>query len=254
MTLRARGLTVATRAGRSLIASVDVEFSRGAVGVVLGENGAGKSTLLDALAGVRARTSGSVMLDGDDVHALSPSTRARRIASMAQTAPFTPLSSTMERIAHGLVPRRGRRSLLDSDAVERVREVARTLDVEAHLLMPLGSLSGGERKRVEIARTLVDDEPRVVILDEPFAGIDIARRPLIVEVLRARAHKGVAVVVSVHEIDIALALGDAFVGLREGRVVRASHALDDTFVHDVFGVEARIVRDDTHRGALFTLR
>jgi iron complex transport system ATP-binding protein len=253
LTLVGRELTVTTREGRALLTSVDVTFRAGAVTVVLGENGAGKSTLLDALAGVRALSSGTVSLDGDDVHSLSPFARACRIASLAQTAPFSPLSSTLERIAHGLVQERGKRALLDGAAIDRVREIAHTLDVDGLLDKELGTLSGGERRRVEIARALVDPRPGVVILDEPYAGIDIARRSRIGAALRARARAGAIVVVSVHEIDVALAVGDTFIGIRDGRVASQRDVLDDGFVRDVFGVDARIVQEGVYAGALLSV-
>mgnify|MGYP000880106532 CR=1 FL=1 len=251
MSLVARGVTVKGSRGAPRVVDADVEAPPGLVTVVLGENGAGKSTFLDVLAGLLAPDAGDVQLFGASLRTLDPRARARAIASVAQLAPHAPLTTTTERIAHGLVPVRGTRPLLDETARAAVVAAARDLDVERHLASPLGALSGGERRRVELARGLVDASARAVILDEPFAGIDVSRRASVAARLRARARAGAVVVVSVHELDVAIAVGDRFVGLREGRVVARAQALDRAFVRAVFDVEARVVADGGARGVVF---
>lgn len=184
--------------------------------VVVGENGAGKSTLLDVIAGRVAVDGGRVVVRvGDSAHdlaALRPQARARLVASLAQEPPPLPELTVAARIAMGLMPRRG----VDVDVAAddpAVVAAARAVDV-AHLLSRrMGALSGGERRRAHLARALVDVVAPVVVVDEPFAGLDAAATACAVAALRARAATSV-VVVSVHDVAVALALGGRLLGLK----------------------------------------
>ena len=283
---------VVVRAGaRAILDGVSLACAAGQVLVVVGENGAGKSTLLDALAGVRAIDAGRVrFVDGDaartadvdrtgvarrsaeadgagrgpasaedartdvDVHALPPRVRARLIASLSQGDPSSFALSAEARVGQGLAPRRGPHALLDDAARGRVRAVADELGVAALLDRDLGSLSSGERRRVQLARALVDDEARAYVLDEPHAGVDVKHQALVTAAIRRRAARGAIVVVSVHELGVALALADRVVGVRAGAVVvdgPPRDALSSAGVEKVYGVAgARIVDEGGVVGVL----
>jgi iron complex transport system ATP-binding protein len=183
--------------------------------VVVGENGAGKSTLLDVAAGVLAPTTGAVLLDGSPLSTRTPSARARVIASLGQRPRSAPWLRVDERIAQGLAPRLGARATPDHPAVAHVLE-ALALGALRH--RTLTSLSGGEQQRAHIGRALVDSDAGVVLLDEPFAGLDEGATALVVAVLQARAGAGAAVVVSVHDLGLAALLGGRVLGVANGRV------------------------------------
>lgn len=241
--LRARGLTV--RAGRKrLLDDVELAFETGTVTVVVGENGAGKSTLLDCLAGIRAPTVGEVTLDGVSLSRLSPRERAQRVSSLAQANALSDDLSAAARIAQGLIPRRGTQALVDAHALSSVRAVAEELGVEHVLGQRLSTLSGGERRRVEVARALVDDRARAYLLDEPHAGVDARHAFLVTKALRARAERGALVVTTVHDLGAALSLADRVVGLRDGRVLvdaPASSALTREQLLALYDVSGEVV-------------
>ena len=187
--------------------------------VVVGHNGAGKSTLLDVLAGVLRPGSGRALLDDDDLATLAPRARARRVASLAQELPASLNHLTVgARIAQGLAPRRGPNAGLDDDSRACVAVVADELGLLPCLQRRLAELSGGERRRAHVGRALVDDQAAVVVVDEPFAGLDRAGTALLVAALQRRAQRQI-VVVSVHEVQTALALGGRLLGLQGGRIV-----------------------------------
>jgi ABC-type cobalamin/Fe3+-siderophores transport system ATPase subunit len=218
----------------SVVVDVDGVFVRGrlrvphlsltpGVVVVVGENGAGKSTLLDVLCGrvdvdagrVVVRGVGAVVGNVDGAHDLAelrPQARARLVASLAQEPPPLPDLTVAARIAMGLMPRRG----VDVDIAAddpAVVAAARAVDVVHLLSRRMGALSGGERRRAHLARALVDVDAAVVVVDEPFAGLDAAATASAVAALRARAATSV-VVVSVHDVAVALALGGRLLGLK----------------------------------------
>jgi iron complex transport system ATP-binding protein len=190
--------------------------------VVVGDNGAGKSSLLDALAGVLKPTAGHVFLDDAehgrlDVHSLPARHRARHISSLGQQPLVVTGLSAVERIAQGLVPRRGPDARIDDATRRRVDDVARELGIADLLAAPLNRLSGGQRQRVHVARTLIDHEANIVMLDEPFAGLDDAASALLVSALRRRRHQ--LLVTSVHDLGLAVALDGRLLGLRAGSLV-----------------------------------
>jgi len=221
--------------------------------VVVGENGAGKSTLLDVLAGLLRPTTGRVLLDDVALSARSPVERARCVASLGQRPRAAPWLRVRERIAQGLIPRLGAGPPASSRVERAVVDVTTRLGVDALLDRPLAALSGGEQQRAHLGRALIDDEAGVLLLDEPFAGLDEAGSALLVAALRARADAGAVVVVSVHDLGLAALLGGRVLGLQAGRVV-----VDGD---DIAGLEAaatllgpglRVVRVDGAVGVLRT--
>jgi iron complex transport system ATP-binding protein len=206
---------------------------------VVGDNGAGKSSLLDALAGVLTPSRGTITIDGAiDLLRLPPRLRAQRISSLGQQPPVVASLSAAERIAQGLVPRRGADARLDHATHQRVVEVATEVGVASSLSSPLGKLSGGQRQRVHVARALIDHEADIVVLDEPFAGCDDTSTALIVSALRRRTHQ--LIVISVHDLGVAVALEGRLLGLRAGHVV-----VDST-------TEALLNPKNTDAGQIFT--
>jgi iron complex transport system ATP-binding protein len=226
--------------------------------VVVGKNGAGKSTLLDVAAGVLVPPVGTATLGGTALSAWTPAARAARVASLGQGEPsLSALGGLtgLARVAQGLAPRRGAGALLDDATAGRAVAVALELGLTpAQLQVSLASLSYGQRHRVHLARALVDDDSAALLLDEPFAGLDVEGGRLLVAALRARAERKV-VVVSVHELERALHLGGRLLGLAGGRVVvdgELPGALDSAAATAIWGCEVRVrVEPDGFVGVLW---
>jgi len=214
--LQARGVSVRLEKTRELLAGVSLELFPGEVVGLLGRNGAGKTTLGRLLAGLVAPSSGELLLEGAPLHGRAPRELARRIAWLAQ-GPTEELGFTaLELVLLGRAPWLGPLGLESADDRGRARAALERLHVGALAGRPLASLSGGERRRVELARLLVQDAP-IWILDEPAAHLDAAHASIALELARERADSGGAVVVALHELAAAAAC-DRLVLLSDGRV------------------------------------
>ena len=195
---------------------VSLEVARGALVAIVGANACGKSTLLRALAGIIDPDRGAIEILGLPLRELSLGTRARAIAMVPQrpelSAPFT----VREVVALG-------RFAVGEDS-RRVDAALEETGLTARADIPCQRLSGGERQRVAIARALAQaGRDSVLLLDEPFSGVDPGEVARLVAVLRARAEMG-AVLVTIHDAGLARAIATDAVVLRDGRVLAAGKA------------------------------
>lgn len=179
--------------------------------VLFGPSGSGKSTLLAVLAGLSRADRQAVMLDGRDLSSLPP--HQRGVGLVFQDARLFPHLSVRRNIEYA-----ARRAPRGAPAIE---EVARFFDIAGLLGRRVRNLSGGEKSRVALARALAS-RPDFLLLDEPFAALDSARRRAFIQVL-IHMHRDwrLPMLVVTHNIDDAAALGSHLVALEEGRVVAA---------------------------------
>ena len=183
----------------------------GQVLTLIGPNGAGKSTLLKTLAGQLAPLGGTVLLDGQDLTAYTGPDRARKLALMLPHTRRTELTTCFEFAAAGRIPYTGRLGILspaDRQAVQHALEVAGA----AHLAdRDFNCISDGQRQRVLLARAICQ-QPQVLLLDEPTSFLDINGKIELLTILQKLAHEdGLAVIVSLHELDMAQKVSDAVV-------------------------------------------
>jgi iron complex transport system ATP-binding protein len=237
--VRATGLAV-TLGARSALCGVSLELAFGEVTAILGPNGAGKSTLLRAL-GQLVPYAGEVRYGSDDARALTARERALRVAYVPQQTELrAPLCVrdvvALGRFAHGA--RVGKLSAEDARAVD-----AALADTE---LTPFAArsflrLSGGEQRRVLIARALASAAP-ILLLDEPTAGLDVRHVLETHRLLRRIAARGCAVALVLHDLDDARAFADRALLLEGGRIVAhgtPAEVVSTPFVRAVYGVQLR---------------
>ena len=198
---------------RSVLREVSFSIERGDRVAILGPNGAGKSTLFDSLMGRLCPTSGRVSLDGVDITGHPLHRLARRgLAYVPQDPTVFPELSVEGNLRAAL------RSPARRGAVRRgeLDESLEHWNLKSLRERPAALLSGGERRRVEVARALLLC-PRVLLLDEPFAGLDPGGRKALLEGLRESGKK-TTVVLSDHAAEDALSFSDRVVLLVDGAV------------------------------------
>lgn len=201
-----------------VLRGVDLRLEPGECVALLGANGAGKTTLLRLLAGLDRPGAGEIRIGGDAAWRLTAAERSRRIGYLPQRVPEATGFAVYEIVLMGLyaqLPARGWESRREWLAVARALRRAGALPL---LRRPFDELSGGEQRRVLLARALVA-RPRILLLDEPLAALDPGFAVELAATLRRIRDEGVAMVLATHRLSLARELADRVTILREGRVI-----------------------------------
>ncbi len=191
-----------------ILSDVDLEVADGEIVGILGPSGSGKSTLLRAIAGIIEPSSGAIYWDGEDITQLP--THRRRFGLMFQGYALFPHLTVGENVAFGL----------DKGADRQVDEALAWVGMNGFSERTVDDLSGGEKQRVALARTLAP-RPRLVMLDEPLGALDRNLRSRLVTETRAllKDREATAIVVT-HDAAEADAICDRLALLRDGRIVQ----------------------------------
>lgn len=218
--LEGRGLR---RAFGSVVAldGVDVALHAGEIHALLGDNGAGKSTLIKILTGLEQPTGGELLYDGKIERFRHPrEARALGIDAVYQDLALAPLMSVTRNFFLGR-EKTGRFGQLDLQTMEtEARRGLAALGVEPDVRQAVGTLSGGQRQCVAIARALFFGA-QVLVLDEPTSALGVHQTETVLTAARRAAEAGVAVALITHDVDDAFEAADRFTVLEQGRVIEA---------------------------------
>jgi lipopolysaccharide export system ATP-binding protein len=218
---------------RTVVNNVSVQVSQGEIVGLLGPNGAGKTTSFYMIVGLIKPNEGNIFLNDENITDLPMYQRAKRgIGYLAQEASVFRTLSVEENILAPLEMR----EMSKKDRLEKVETLLEEFSL-THVRKNLGMvLSGGERRRTEIARALAVD-PSFVLLDEPFAGVD----PIAVEEIQGIVSKlkkrNIGIIISDHNVDETLAITDRAYLMVEGKLFKAGTAqelADDPLVRKVY--------------------
>ena len=227
-----------------VIRDVSISLDRGEVVALLGPNGSGKTTSFYAIAGLIFPEAGTVTIDGQNVTTLPMYRRARLgIGYLPQEMSIFRGLSVEDNIMAVLdiaVKHSHRRR-------ERLEELLSDFSIEHLRRAPALALSGGERRRVEIARCLAAD-PKYLLLDEPLNNLDIAAsRSLMSRLKTLAAQQGRTIVIVLHDINYAAGYADHIVAMKAGRVETAgppAEVVSEAFLRAVFGTDARVILEE----------
>ncbi|WP_019808869.1 ABC transporter ATP-binding protein [Saccharomonospora halophila] len=233
------GITVEL-AGTTLLDGLDVRVAPGEVLGFVGPNGSGKSTALRTVYRALRPSAGAVLLDSTDLDDLPPRERARRVAAVSQDEHADLDFTVAELVALGRYPHRSGGRPLGGDEWEHCHRAMRLTDTMHLAERGVLSLSGGERRRVFLARALAQGTP-VLVLDEPTNHLDIRHQ---LELLALIRDSGLTVLVALHDLNLAAAVCDRIAVLARGRLVRSGppgQVLTPDLVERVFGVRPVVV-------------
>lgn len=267
---------------RQLLSQLNVSVKSGELLCVIGANGAGKSTLLHALAGEKALEAGEVLFANQCINtavkqglsAIEPMQKAKlngrtlswfsvfeqsdlaqRMAVLPQHNHLNFPFSVEEVILFGRTPHRSGRQIDEYI----VKKIAEQLDIASLLERPFTALSGGEKQRTHIARVLAqiccdtdfsespqdfNSSPRVLLLDEPLASLDLGHQQDVMRVVKQFTGRGVSVVMVVHDMNIAAQHADTVLALADGKTIaygQPQSVINAELLREMFGVDVSVV-------------
>jgi iron complex transport system ATP-binding protein len=247
--LRAENLAV-QRGPCTVLAEINLQLHAGEVLGVLGPNGAGKSTLLGALCGELPLSHGDVWLDQRRLHDWPGIERAQRLAVLPQTSTLNFAFRVEEVVGMGRLPHASGR-LKDAQIIKQALQAADALHLAGRSYQ---ALSGGERQRVHLARVLAQlwpgGEGQILLLDEPTSMLDPLHQHTTLQATRAFAEQGAAVLVILHDLNLAARYCDRLLLLQDGRphvLGSPEQVLRAEPLKAVFGLEV-LVQQHPERG------
>lgn len=211
--------------GADIISGVSFEVSGGEILTMIGPNGGGKSTILKAVCGLIPKSGGSVELCGKNADLMSRAERSRVLSVMLTERLRPELMTCRDVIAAGRYPYTGMFGALSDNDERIIDNAVEVVNAREFADADFNSISDGQRQRVLLARAICQ-EPRVLILDEPTSYLDIKHKIAFFEILRGLAAKGLAVVMSLHELDFAEKVSDKVISVRGGKCFENG---EDTF-------------------------
>ncbi len=196
--------------------NVSFTVSDGELVAVIGKSGAGKSTLLNIVACLDTPTSGSVILDGEEISSASEKKRAavrmNKLGIVTQTPLLVEEISAVENVKLPLVLKK----LKMSECNQKAANLLKSVGLEGKIEQTVKTLSGGEKQRVSIARALASD-PKIILADEPTGNLDTENASAVFNILKNVAKLGITVIVVTHDADIA-GMCDRILELSDGKL------------------------------------
>jgi iron complex transport system ATP-binding protein len=247
--IEARGLSFRA-GGRDLVREASLALAPGTTTILIGPNGAGKSTLLKLMTGEAKPSGGEIRLDGEALAAIPAWRLACQRAVMAQHARLVFPFSVYEVASLGVdgigrAMTRVRRDALVGESLA----AAGVLDLAGRAYQ---TLSGGEQQRVQFARVLCQIEAgrsvasrQALFLDEPIASLDLCHQLALLDMARAIAGRGVAVLIVLHDLNLAVTYADHLVVMDQGQIIAQgapARTLDDALLRQVFKVDLSLSR------------
>lgn len=210
------------------------------IGVILGKNGAGKSTLFKNILGILKPNEGSIIIDNINLNTLSRKERAKKISYVPQDISFGELN-VFDSVLVGRLSNFNFFSRYEDEQI--TKKIIKEMALEKIMNKNVNELSGGEKQKVAIARALVQ-EANVLIFDEPTGNLDVSNEQLILkEARKIVKEKNVSILISIHDLNLALQYGDYFYFLKDGYI--KYHGGKEIFtkeiIKDIFDIEVNIV-------------
>lgn len=240
--IRVAGVTVVFGSIRALD-GVSVEVGEGEFAGIIGPNGAGKTTLLRCIYRAVKPVAGAVFICGRDASGLGRRELAKLVASAPTEIPGEFNLTVADVILLGRHPH-ARSWWEGPEDLAKVADVAERLGISHLLERGFSTLSSGEKRKVLIAKALVQ-EPKVLLADEPTSNLDLRAQVEVAEILREAADEGVTVIATFHDLNIASRFCDKLIAMKAGRIAavgRPEDVIRPEVISRVYGVEAEVIR------------
>ena len=227
--------------GVPLLRDVEIGVRRGEILTLIGPNGSGKSTILKSMIRQLRLLAGVVVLDGQTMAAMKEGEIAKKMAILMTERLRAELMTGEDVVSTGRYPYTGRLGILTKADREKVWEAIALVHGEEFANRPFAQLSDGQRQRLLLARA-VCQEPEVIVLDEPTSFLDVKHKLELLEILkRLVRERNVAVVMSLHELDLAQKISDRVVSVTKDGVDRCDtpeNIFQSAYIEALYGMES----------------
>lgn len=237
------------RPGGFTLRTQALQMVPGSILGVLGPNGSGKSTFLQLLTGILKPNKGEVTLGGKTRRQWGARRWASQVAAVPQEAGSLPEMDVRHYVSLGLIPHQGVFGSTTAEGFKSVTEAMLICNVDHLSQRRFAELSGGQRQRVRIAKALAQT-PQTLILDEPGNHLDLHALEHLAQLLHTLADRGLAIVISLHDIDLASQLTDEVLVLDRGRtqaVGETNQVLTPELIKRCWGVDMLTLNDGPRR-------
>lgn len=241
--LELKDFHIGYRRGQEVVKGVSLTLNEGETTVLLGPNGSGKSTLIKGVVGAMKTNKGSLIFNGTPISTIRE--RASIIAYVPQRAEL-PSLSVYETILLGRLPLFGYAASKKDE--EAVWNVIHRLGLDELAMKNANELSGGEAQKVMIARALAS-EPKAVLFDEPTSSLDIANQMLLLKEIKSITDSGLIVMIAMHDINLALGIGQRFYCLKNGEILSEGNqsSITPELMERLYGVHAEVHQGQDRR-------
>ena len=226
--------------GVPLIRDIEIGVRRGEILTLIGPNGSGKSTILKSMIRQLKLLAGVVVLDGEAMAAMREGDIAKKMAIVMTERLRAELMTGEDVVATGRYPYTGRLGILTAADRQKVREAVALVHGEDFADRPFGQISDGQRQRLLLARA-VCQEPEVIVLDEPTSFLDVKHKLELLEILKKLVReRNVAVLMSLHELDLAQKISDRVVCVASNAVDRCGtpeEIFTNEYIEALYGME-----------------
>jgi iron complex transport system ATP-binding protein len=220
---------------------ISLDVGDGQVVSIVGPNGSGKSTLIKCIDRILTPSSGSILVDREDIMRMSRMQLAQRIAYVPQNSLRVFPNSVFEVVLMGRRPHLAWKGNEDDEQI--VWAVLRLLGLEDFALASFNELSGGQQQKVLIARALAQ-EAGVILLDEPTSNLDIWHQIDVMDILRTLVRKqGLTAIIAIHDLNIAARYSDMVVMMKRGKIIAAGkpgNVFNGETLESVYGIRANV--------------
>ncbi len=237
-----KNLSFSYHKSKKVLDDVSFDILDNKVTILLGPNGVGKSTIINCLLGFNKVKEGSILVDSIPHNKLSTSEKAKSFAYVAQSISKTDLT-VEETILLGRLP--FYKIYPSKEDKILVDDIIKELSLEEIRFSNTNEISGGERQKVAIATSLVQDA-KTIVFDEPTSNLDIKSQVEILNMIKYQvSKKQKSALISMHDINQALEIGDRFIFLKDGKVYKTctKEEIDASLLKDVYGIKMKIIQD-----------
>ena len=248
MSLRVENLSYTYPDGDSpVFRDLSFEAQDGCITIVVGANGVGKTTLIKSMLGIN-KSRGKVYLDGEDRSSFSNEELFKRVGYMTQESAILTRLNVFNVV---LLGRLGSLSIkVQDEDIDKVHDMLKLLDIEKYAERPFYALSGGQRRLVDVAQTLVKD-PKILIMDEPTANLDLSNELQVLEIIKEYTRQRyVTTLLTLHDLNMTSRYADKVVLIKDGRVFKEGQPLDvftEESVRAAYGVNVNIILGENFR-------